>query len=97
MKKAIILLTTLVISTGAAAGAKVTIPKDRVICQTETGMKTFLARKATNRLKKGLPSECRSIDRKRIGEVKVRYKGYVRVKTMLGDNVFVDKDAIRYN
>ncbi|NOH79668.1 hypothetical protein F0231_07905 [Vibrio sp. RE86] len=97
MKKLALVAVICSVSFGASAGADVVIPKERVICQTEAAMKTFLARKkASNKVAK-LPGECRKLDRKRRGEVKQRHKGYLSVKTNIGDTVYVDKDAVRFN
>ncbi len=96
MKKLALLLATCAVSFGAAAGADVTIPKGRVICESESAMKTFLFRKKnSNKLR--IPDECRQVERKRRGEIKNRYRGYVQVKTLAGNRVYIDKDAVRYN
>ncbi|RTZ16792.1 hypothetical protein EJ063_08345 [Vibrio aquaticus] len=97
MKKLALIAVMCSVSFGASASADVVIPKERVVCQTEAAMKTFLARKkASNKVAK-LPGECRKIDRKRRGEIKQRHKGFFEVKTTIGDTVYVDKDAVRFN
>lgn len=95
MKKLTLAVALCALSFGASAGADVTIAKNRVICQSEAAMKTFLVRKkASNKVAK-LPGECRKLERKRHGEIKKRHKGYLEVKTKVGDTVYVDKDAVR--
>ncbi len=96
MKKLSLTVVLCALSFGASAGADVTIAKDRVICQSEAAMKTFLVRKKANKKVANLPGECRRLERKRHGEVKQRHKGYLEVKTKIGDTVFVDKDAVRF-
>ncbi len=96
MKKLVLLLMTCAVSLSVHAGADVTIPKNRVVCESQGAMKTFLVRKkASNKVAK-IPSDCRKIDTKRRGEVKQRYKGFIKVKTRLGDTFYVDKDAVRF-
>lgn len=95
MKKLSLAVALCAFSFGASAGADVTIAKDRVICQSQAAMKTFLVRKNANNKAAKLPGECRRLDRKRHGEIKQRHKGYLEVKTKVGDTVYVDKDAVR--
>ena len=100
MKKLSLMLVTGLLSLSAfsaQAGNNATIPEGRVICQSESAMKTFLAKKKVSNKVAALPKECRRLEKKRVGELKKRYKGYVKIKTRLGDSVYVDKDAVRWN
>lgn len=79
-----------------SATATVIIPKNRVVCETQVGMKKVIKRKAQGHLKH-LPVGCKKIDIRRRANIIKSFpaKRYVRVETKLGDRFFVDKRALK--
>ena len=74
-----------------------TIPKGRVVCQSEQAIKIFMAKKNSSHKKAALPDDCRQLKNKRRGEVKGYGKGYLKIETKIGDTVYVDKTAVTRN
>lgn len=96
MEKWFLGLALVIASSSAMANVDVTIPKQRVVCESKQSISTFMKRKGvTNKVK--LPAGCKVLDVKRRAEVVKRYSklGYIEVKLNTGNKVFVDKDAVR--
>ncbi|EGU47795.1 hypothetical protein VII00023_20417 [Vibrio ichthyoenteri ATCC 700023] len=96
MNKWFLGLALAAIASSAIADVDVTIPKQRVVCESKQSIATFIKRKGVaNKVK--LPAGCKALDVKRRAEVIKRYSklGYLEVKLNTGNRVYVDKDAIR--
>ncbi|WP_159737022.1 hypothetical protein [Vibrio atypicus] len=79
------------------AYADVTIPKNRVTCETKGAMQSFLKRKTINAVKKDLPKGCETTELKRRGEIVDTFpkQGFLEVKLKTGNKVYVDRDAVK--
>lgn len=96
MKKLALVVLGLSFSFSAMANVDVVIEKKRVFCHSQSAMNAFMKRKDRTNLV-NLPDGCKVTDRKRRGELvkKLPKLGYVEVELKTGNNVYVDRQAIR--
>jgi len=86
MKKIIIISLVLLFSSNVLAD--VTVNKNRIVCENESGIQAIVLMKELKRIKQ-LPNSCRTLGMKRKGNVtRLKNKHYVKIKTKAGGDFY---------